>query len=147
MPLAMKLNVAVCSHKRPFPSRAGDGVGSCHLDYLDINHFDDVYKGPGDSFSARWRLLVPKSIPFTGRKHNAGAAERKHGCCAIFSKPTVKSESNGKQWFNPDISVIYPEGSAAALQVLHLKAWARIPIRCAGTVVITRLSARFCQCV
>ncbi len=147
MPLAMKLNVAAVRHKRPFPSRAGDGVGSCHARYLDINHFDDVYKGPGDSFFGRWRLLVPKSIPFTGRKHRCSAAERKHGCCAIFSKPTVDVESNGKQWFNPDISVIYPDRIAAALQVLHLKAWARIPILVPGTVVITRLSARFCQCV
>lgn len=55
--------------KGHFPREQALAWDRAMLDYLDINHFDDVYKGHGDSFSAHWRLLVPKSIPFTGHKH------------------------------------------------------------------------------
>ncbi len=64
--------------KGHFPREQAMAWDRAMLDYLDINHFDDVYKGPGDSFfrlaggfSSRnlSHLLVAST--------DAGAAERK----------------------------------------------------------------------
>jgi hypothetical protein len=47
------------------------------LEYLDLNHFDDVYKGPGDSFFGSLEASRPEIYPdLLVALANAGAPER-----------------------------------------------------------------------
>lgn len=55
--------------KGHFPREQAMAWDRAMLDYLDINLLMMFIKALATVFSARWRLLVPKSIPFTGRKH------------------------------------------------------------------------------
>lgn len=55
--------------KGHFPREQALAWDRAMLNYLDANHFDDVYKGPGDSFFGSLERLAPKSIPFTGHRH------------------------------------------------------------------------------
>lgn len=55
--------------KGHFPREKALGWDRSMLEYLDRNHFDEVYKGPGDSFFGTLEASARKSTPFTGRRH------------------------------------------------------------------------------
>ncbi len=50
-------------------------------------------------------------------------------------------ERDGKRWFNPDISIIYPIASAAARRAPHPKDWGAYRLRRAGALAAASLSA------
>ncbi len=80
------------------------------LEYLDRNHFDDVYKGGDSFFPVRWRLRARRSTRSTGRPRKLRARQSdENGGGTIFPQPPVAFEQNGKRWFDPDVGVIYPD--------------------------------------
>lgn len=96
--------------KGHFPREQAMAWDRAMLDYLDINHFDDVYKGPGDSFFGSLEASRPEIYPIYWSQAQMQARQSENmAAVQSFLNRLWKSESNGKQWFNPDISVIYPD--------------------------------------
>nr|VXZ86786.1 Protein of uncharacterised function (DUF1479) [Klebsiella pneumoniae] len=62
--------------KGHFPREQALAWDTAMLEYLDRNHFDDVYKGPATASSVRWRLRARRSTDLLVALANAGAAER-----------------------------------------------------------------------
>jgi hypothetical protein len=62
--------------KGHFPREQALAWDNAMLEYLDRNHFDDVYKGPGDSFFGSLSF-APGDLPdLLVAGANAGASER-----------------------------------------------------------------------
>ena len=80
------------------------------LKYLDDNHFDQVYQGPGDNFFGSLDASRPEIYPIywseaqmTARQSDAMAKTQS------FLNHLWTFESQGKRWFDPDVSIIYPD--------------------------------------
>ena len=55
------------------------------LDYLDRNHFDEVYKGPGDSFFGSLEASRPEIYPIYWSQAQMQARQSEEmAACAIF---------------------------------------------------------------
>ncbi|WP_449544654.1 DUF1479 domain-containing protein [Lelliottia amnigena] len=80
------------------------------LDYLDLNQFDEVYKGPGDNFFGSLTASRPEIYPIYWSQAQMQARQSEQMAqVQSFLNRLWTFESNGKQWFNPDVSVIYPD--------------------------------------
>ncbi|AHJ74612.1 DUF1479 domain-containing protein [Kosakonia sacchari] len=80
------------------------------LDYLDQNHFDEVYKGPGDSFFGSLEASRPEIYPIYWSQAQMQARQSKEmAAVQAFLNRLWRFESEGQQWFDPDVSVIYPD--------------------------------------
>ncbi len=80
------------------------------LDYLDRNRFDEVYKGPGDNFFGTLSASRPEIYPIYWSQAQMQARQSEEMANAqSFLNRLWTFESDGKQWFNPDVSVIYPD--------------------------------------
>lgn len=95
--------------KGHFPREQALAWDRAMLDYLDINHLMMFIKALATVFRLAGGFSSRNLSHLLVASTDAGAAERKYGCCAIFLNRLWTSESNGKQWFDPDISVIYPD--------------------------------------
>jgi len=96
--------------KGHFPREQALAWDRSMLEYLDANHFDDVYKGPGDSFFGSLEASRPEIYPIYWSQAQMQARQSDNMAAAqSFLNRLWKVESEGKQWFNPDISVIYPD--------------------------------------
>ena len=80
------------------------------LKYLDDNDFDNVYKGPGDNFFGNLEASRPEIYPIywseaqmSARQSDAMAQTQS------FLNRLWKFESRGTRWFEPDVSIIYPD--------------------------------------
>ncbi|MCK7312424.1 DUF1479 domain-containing protein [Enterobacter bugandensis] len=80
------------------------------LDYLDLNKFDEVYKGPGDNFFGTLTASRPEIYPIYWSQAQMQARQSEAMAqVQSFLNRLWTFESNGKQWFDPDVSVIYPD--------------------------------------
>lgn len=80
------------------------------LDYLDHNRFDEHYRGPGDDFFGSLAASRPEIYPIYWSQAQMQARQSAAMADAqSFLNRLWKSESQGKQWFDPDVSVIYPD--------------------------------------
>jgi hypothetical protein len=80
------------------------------LEYLDRNQFDDVYKGPGDNFFGTLSASRPEIYPIYWSQAQMQARQSNEmAAVQSFLNRLWRFESEGKQWFNPDVSVIYPD--------------------------------------
>ncbi|ANR78077.1 hypothetical protein BBB57_07245 [Kosakonia sacchari] len=80
------------------------------LDYLDQNHFDEVYKGPGDSFFGSLEASRPEIYPIYWSQAQMQARQSNEmAAVQAFLNRLWRFESAGQQWFDPDVSVIYPD--------------------------------------
>ena len=96
--------------KGHFPREQALAWDRAMLNYLDANHFDDVYKGPGDSFFGSLEASRPEIYPIYWSQAQMQARQSDNmAAVQSFLNRLWKSESNGKQWFDPDVSVIYPD--------------------------------------
>ncbi|WP_105290366.1 DUF1479 domain-containing protein [Escherichia sp. MOD1-EC6842] len=96
--------------KGNFPREQALAWDRAMLNYLDTNHFDDVYKGPGDSFFGSLEASRPEIYPIYWSQAQMQARQSDNmAAVQSFLNRLWKSESNGKQWFDPDVSVIYPD--------------------------------------
>ena len=96
--------------KGHFPREQALGWDRSMLDYLDENNFDEVYKGPGDSFFGTLDASRPEIYPIYWSQAQMQARQsREMAQVQSFLNRLWTFESDGRQWFNPDVSVIYPD--------------------------------------
>jgi hypothetical protein len=96
--------------KGHFPREQALGWDRSMLDYLDHNHFDEQYKGPGDSFFGSLDASRPEIYPIYWSQAQMQARQSSEmAAVQSFLNRLWTFEKDGKQWFNPDISVIYPD--------------------------------------
>jgi len=96
--------------KGHFPRQQALDWDRSMLDYLDLNRFDDVYKGPGDSFFGSLEASRPEIFPIYWSQAQMQARQSNEmAAVQSFLNRLWRFDSEGKQWFNPDVSVIYPD--------------------------------------
>lgn len=78
--------------------------------YLDSNHFDEVYRGPGDSFFGTLEASRPEIYPIYWSQAQMQARQSDEmAAVQSFLNRLWRFNSQGRQWFDPDVSVIYPD--------------------------------------
>ena len=96
--------------KGHFPREQALGWDNSMLDYLDRNRFDEQYKGPGDSFFGSLDASRPEIYPIYWSQAQMGARQSEEMAqVQSFLNRLWTFEKAGKLWFNPDVSVIYPD--------------------------------------
>lgn len=96
--------------KGHFPREQALGWDSAMLQYLDSNHFDDVYKGPGDNFFGTLSASRPEIYPIYWSQAQMQARQSDEmATVQSFLNRLWHFETEGKRWFDPDVSVIYPD--------------------------------------
>lgn len=96
--------------KGHFPREQALAWDRSMLDYLDLNKFDEVYKGPGDNFFGTLTASRPEIYPIYWSQAQMQARQSEAMAqVQSFLNRLWTFESNGKQWFDPDVSVIYPD--------------------------------------
>lgn len=96
--------------KGHFPREQALAWDRSMLDYLDLNKFDEVYKGPGDNFFGTLTASRPEIYPIYWSQAQMQARQSEEMAqVQSFLNRLWTFESNGKTWFNPDVSVIYPD--------------------------------------
>lgn len=96
--------------KGHFPREQALGWDRAMLDYLAENRFDEVYKGPGDSFFGTLEASRPEIYPIYWSKAQMQARQSDEMAAAqSFLNRLWRFESEGRTWFDPDVSVIYPD--------------------------------------
>jgi len=105
-------NGTITDAQREAVKRRGCAVIKGHFprDYLDLNKFDEVYKGPGDNFFGTLTASRPEIYPIYWSQAQMQARQSEEMAqVQSFLNRLWTFESNGKQWFDPDVSVIYPD--------------------------------------
>ncbi|MHA0915009.1 DUF1479 domain-containing protein [Kosakonia cowanii] len=96
--------------KGHFPREQALGWDRAMLDYLAENRFDEVYKGPGDSFFGTLEASRPEIYPIYWSQAQMQARQSDEMAAAqSFLNRLWHFESDGRRWFDPDVSVIYPD--------------------------------------
>lgn len=96
--------------KGHFPRQQALDWDRSMLDYLDHNKFDELYKGPGDNFFGTLTASRPEIYPIYWSQAQMQARQSDEMATAqSFLNRLWNFETEGKQWFDPDISVIYPD--------------------------------------
>lgn len=114
--------------KGHFPREQALGWDQSMLDYLDRNRFDEVYKGPGDNFFGTLSASRPEIYPIYWSQAQMQARQSEEMANAqSFLNRLWTFESDGKQWFNPDVSVISPDRIRAVRPERPPKVLERIP--------------------
>jgi hypothetical protein len=99
------------------------------LEYLDRNHFDDVYKGPGDTFFGSLEASRPEIYPIYWSQAQMQARQSDEmAAVQSFLNRLWTFNRDGKQWFDPDVSVIYPDRIRRRPPGTTSKGLGRIPI-------------------
>ncbi|MFG1175550.1 DUF1479 domain-containing protein [Erwiniaceae bacterium CAU 1747] len=96
--------------KQNFPRDTALAWDKSMLDYLDRNDFDAQYRGPGDTFFGSLEASRPEIYPIYWS--TAQMEARQSEAMAVtqsFLNRLWKFESEGVSWFNPDVSIIYPD--------------------------------------
>jgi hypothetical protein len=96
--------------KQTFPREHALAWDASMLKYLDDNDFDNVYSGPGDNFFGSLDASRPEIYPIywseaqmSARQSDAMAQTQS------FLNRLWTFESQGTRWFEPDVSIIYPD--------------------------------------
>ncbi|WP_252145138.1 DUF1479 domain-containing protein [Yokenella regensburgei] len=96
--------------KGHFPREQALAWDRSMLEYLDNNHFDEVYKGPGDTFFGSLEASRPEIYPIYWSQAQMQARQSDEmATVQSFLNRLWTFERDGKRWFDPDISVIYPD--------------------------------------
>ena len=96
--------------KQHFPREQALAWDQSMLNYLDTNKFDDIYRGPGDNFFGSLAASRPEIYPiyWSRAQMEARQSDAMAGVQSFLNR-LWSFESQGKQWFDPDVSVIYPD--------------------------------------
>ncbi|MDX8000461.1 DUF1479 domain-containing protein [Xenorhabdus sp. Reich] len=79
-------------------------------DYLDLNHFDDVYQNAGDNYFGSLEASRPEIYPIYWSQAQMQARQSEEiAQVQSFLNRLWKFESDGTRWFDPDVSMIYPD--------------------------------------
>ncbi|ADU71290.1 DUF1479 domain-containing protein [Pantoea sp. At-9b] len=80
------------------------------LDYLELNDFDRQYRGPGDTFFGSLEASRPEIYPIYWSKSQMEARQSEGiALTQSFLNRLWKFNSGGINWFDPDVSIIYPD--------------------------------------
>ena len=80
------------------------------LNYLDENHFDEVYRGPGDNFFGSLEASRPEIYPiYWSQAQMAARQSEQMAATQSFLNRLWKFQHAGGSWFNPDVNIIYPD--------------------------------------
>jgi len=80
------------------------------LNYLDENHFDEVYRGPGDNFFGSLEASRPEIYPIYWSKAQMSARQSEQmAATQSFLNRLWHFQQAGGSWFNPDVNIIYPD--------------------------------------
>lgn len=80
------------------------------LDYLELNDFDQQYRGPGDNFFGSLEASRPEIYPIYWSQAQMQARQSDAMTqVQSFLNRLWTFDSQGQQWFDPDVSVIYPD--------------------------------------
>lgn len=96
--------------KQTFPRDKTLEWDTSMLDYLDRNDFDAQYRGPGDTFFGSLEASRPEIYPIYWSTAQMEARQSEAMAeTQSFLNRLWKFESEGVKWFNPDVSIIYPD--------------------------------------
>lgn len=80
------------------------------LDYLDDNHFDEQYRGPGDNFFGTLTASRPEIFPIYWSPSQMQARQSPAiASVQSFLNRLWNFESAQGRWFDPDTSILYPD--------------------------------------
>lgn len=80
------------------------------LDYLNDNAFDSIYRGPVDQFFGSLEASRPEIFPIYWSQSQMQLRQHERMATAqSFLNRLWKTDSEGKQWFNPDVNALYPD--------------------------------------
>ncbi|WP_313686952.1 YbiU family protein, partial [Pantoea sp.] len=80
------------------------------LEYLELNDFDNIYRGPGDTFFGSLEASRPEIYPIYWSKSQMEARQSEGiSLTQSFLNRLWKFNSGGVTWFDPDVSIIYPD--------------------------------------
>lgn len=80
------------------------------LTYLDENHFDEIYRGPGDNFFGSLEASRPEIYPIYWSKAQMEARQSEQmATTQSFLNRLWTFQQAGGDWFNPDVNIIYPD--------------------------------------
>jgi hypothetical protein len=80
------------------------------LDYLDLNDFDRQYRGPGDTFFGSLQASRPEIFPIYWSAAQMEARQSQEmAVTQSFLNRLWKFEAGGIRWFDPDITILYPD--------------------------------------
>jgi hypothetical protein len=80
------------------------------LQYLDKNDFDSKYKGPGDNFFGTLTASKPEIYPIYWSPSQMNARQSTQiATVQSYLNRLWKYKTEEGQWFDPDVSVIYPD--------------------------------------
>ncbi|MDL4915991.1 MAG: DUF1479 domain-containing protein [Enterobacterales bacterium endosymbiont of Blomia tropicalis] len=96
--------------KQHFPRAQALAWDKSMLDYLDSNDFDQQYRGPGDNFFGSLEASRPEIYPIYWSQAQMQARQSDAmNQVQSFLNRLWKFESQGERWFDPDVSIIYPD--------------------------------------
>ncbi|WP_336767574.1 DUF1479 domain-containing protein [Pantoea endophytica] len=96
--------------KQTFPRDQALAWDESMLKYLDDNDFDNVYQGPGDNFFGNLDASRPEIYPIYWSDAQMSARQSEAMAqTQSFLNRLWTFESRGTRWFDPDVSIIYPD--------------------------------------
>ncbi len=96
--------------RQTFPRDQALAMDRSMLDYLDTNNFDDLYRGPGDNFFGSLDASRPEIFPIYWSKAQMEARQSQSmNQVQSFLNRLWKFQHPEGNWFDPDISIIYPD--------------------------------------
>ena len=96
--------------KQHFPREQALAWDRSLLDYLDENDFDAQYRGPGDNFFGSLEASRPEIFPVYWSQAQMQARQSEATVqVQSFLNRLWRFSSQGKTWFDPDVSIIYPD--------------------------------------
>lgn len=96
--------------RQNFPREQALAWDQSLLEYLDKNDFDAAYKGPGDNFFGSLEASRPEIYPIYW-SHAQMEARQSDRMATVqsFLNRLWTFKSGGTTWFDPDISINYPD--------------------------------------
>lgn len=93
-----------------FPREQALAWDASMLRYLDENQFDAHYRGPGDNFFGSLEASRPEIYPiYWSRAQMEARQSNEMAQVQSFLNRLWTFESDGQQWFDPDVNLIYPD--------------------------------------
>ena len=80
------------------------------VDYVDRNHFFDVYTGPADDFFGSLEMSTPEIYPVYWSSSQMEARQhRRMATVQAFLNARWTSQTGGTRWFDPEVDTMYPD--------------------------------------
>ncbi|MBD2813797.1 DUF1479 domain-containing protein [Xenorhabdus sp. Flor] len=96
--------------RQNFPQYQAIAWDQSMLDYLNTNEFERFYQGPKDNYFGSLKASRPEIYPIYWSHAQMQARQSEEiALVQSFLNHLWKFESDGVKWFEPDVSMIYPD--------------------------------------